>query len=376
MVYNLFQKKTVGKSGKITKRWYYWYMDGNVQRQKVCKNCSTKVEAYQYINSLPDVNKKSVTIGQIAKDMYIPGSDHCKRREQFGRSLVIETLKEARKYVKIIIKNWGNVDIENVDIAEVGNFLIAQSQTGSWKSRFCSIFGEIYEEALWYGVKVTRPTFPHFTRKPGKTDIFTSEELKKFFVLKNFDNQKVDCKTLYLFFLISLLAGLRLSEARALRPKQFLIDKKALVIDVFCKHDGRRTGFNKKGSISNTKARIVFLPTKVIEQINNYIYDNNKKEEDILFEYHNAPLRMEYAEDIFTRALKAAGIDCADRKLSPHSLRYTYITKMRRTLPGDTVRKLAGHTTIGMTDYYTKFSLEDGLAGIADSEQAVEHLFD
>ena len=49
---------------------------------------------------------------------------------------------------------------------------------------------------------------------------------------------------------------------------------------------------------------------------------------------------------------------------------------MRRTLPIDTVRKLVGHTDDKMTDYYTRASLEDGLAGIADTKSAVEHLFD
>ena len=71
-----------------------------------------------------------------------------------------------------------------------------------------------------------------------------------------------------------------------------------------------------------------------------------------------------------------AGIDLDGRKLTPHSLRYTYVTKMRRTLPVDTVRKLVGHTAEKMTEYYTRASIEDGLAGIKDTKTAVENLFD
>lgn len=376
MDYNIFQKKTVGKNGKIVKRWYYWYVENGRQKQKVCKNCKTKAEAFKYITSLPSRDSSFHTIKDIANSMYIPGSEHVNRREQFGRSVVLETLNEARRYICLIIKNFGNDYIEDVDVAKIGNFLLEQNYSGSWKSRFCSIFGEIFDEAIWYGVKVQKPNFPRFTRKPGKADIFTSEELRKLFVVSNFDYQKVDAKTLYLFFLISLLAGLRMGEARALRPQQFLIDKKALVIDGFCKQEGARTNFNKKGSITNTKARIVILPGNVIKEIADYICDNNLTKDDYLFTYHSKPIRAEYAEDVFTRAIKAAGIDSVGRKLTPHSLRFTYITKMRRTLPGDMVRKLAGHSTIGMTDYYTRMSIEDGLAGIADSEKAVEHLFD
>ena len=75
-------------------------------------------------------------------------------------------------------------------------------------------------------------------------------------------------------------------------------------------------------------------------------------------------------------AILKSGIEQKGRKLSPHSLRYTYITQMRRTLPGELVRELVGHSNIAMTDYYTQFSVENGLAHIASTGDAVEKLFD
>lgn len=376
MDYNLFQKKTVGKKGKTIKKWYYWYIDGGVQKQKVCKGCATKAEAAAFINSLPPLRKEYKSVREIAENMYLPESVHVKRRLAFGRSVVAETLRDARIYVDSIIETWGDYDIRDIDVQSVGNYLISMERSGSWKKRYISIFGEIFDEAIWYGVKVIRPVFPRFTKKQGKADIFSSEELRQIFIRENFSGRKVDSETLYLFFLCCVFAGLRLGEARALRPKQFLLQENALVIDGFCKADGTRTVFNKKGSETDTKARIVLLPESLTKQISDYIIRHEKNPDDFLFTYSDAPLRREYLEDIFEGVLKKSGIQTAGRKLTPHSLRYTYVTKMRRTLPIDTVRKLVGHTDDKMTDYYTRASLEDGLAGIADTKQAVEHLFD
>jgi hypothetical protein len=47
---------------------------------------------------------------------------------------------------------------------------------------------------------------------------------------------------------------------------------------------------------------------------------------------------------------------------------------MRRELPAETVMKLVGHTTIGMTDYYNKRIIDESLAGLSGADAAVEKL--
>ena len=376
MDYNLFQKKTVGKGKKIVKRWYYWFYDAKgKQVQKVCKGCQNKAEAWQFVCSLPPLNRQPATISEIARDMFIPGSDHVKRRAAFGRGVLESTLKESRAYLEKIIEKWGWMDIHDIKVSEVGSYLLGVNRSGSWKKHYIAVFYEIYDEAAWQGLKVTLPIFPTFTRAQGTTDILSSDELKRLFVQKNFEGFAVDAETVFLLFLVSAFAGLRLGEARALRPKQFLLQDKALVIDGFMRDSGR-TNFNKKGNESNRKFRIVLMPERVVVLVENYINARNKGPEELLFTHEGKPLRKEYLETIFKKALENAGISLDGRKLTPHSLRYTYVTKMRRSLPIDTVRKLVGHTSDAMTDYYTRASIEDGLAGIADTKQAVENLFE
>jgi integrase len=376
MDYNIFQKKTVGKGKKTVKRWYYWFYKDGKQVQKVCKGCQNKAEAWAFICALPPINREVATIREIAKDMFLPDSNHVKRRAAFGRGVLESTLKESRTYLEKIIEKWGSYDIRDIKVSDVGNYLLGVDRSGSWKKHYITVFYEIYDEAAWQGLKVTLPIFPTFTRAQGKTDIFSSSELKRLFVPENFQGFAVDAETVYLLFLVSAFAGLRLGEARALRPKQFLLADKALVIDGFMRGDNVRTDFNKSGNESNRKFRIVLLPERVCGLVENYIQKRGIDAEQFLFTHENRPLRKEYLETIFRKALEKAGIDLDGRKLTPHSLRYTYVTKMRRTLPIDTVRKLVGHTAEKMTEYYTRASIEDGLAGIKDTKTAVENLFD
>ena len=376
MDYNIFQKKTVGKGKKTVKRWYYWFYKDGKQVQKVCKGCQNKAEAWAFVCALPPINREVATIREIAKDMFLPGSNHVKRRAAFGRGVLESTLKESRTYLEKIIEKWGSYDIRDIQVSDVGNYLLGVDRSGSWKKHYITVFYEIYDEAAWQGLKVSLPIFPTFTRAQGKTDIFSSSELKRLFVPENFQGFAVDAETVYLLFLVSAFAGLRLGEARALRPKQFLLADKALVIDGFMRGDNVRTDFNKSGNETNRKFRIVLLPERVCGLVENYIQKRGIDAEQFLFTHENKPLRKEYLETIFRKALEKAGIDLDGRKLTPHSLRYTYVTKMRRTLPVDTVRKLVGHTAEKMTEYYTRASIEDGLAGIKDTKTAVENLFD
>lgn len=377
MDYNLFQKTIIGKKGKKVRRWYYWYIDTRgIQRQKVCKDCANKAEAIAFVAALPPLRRDAKTVREIAQDMYLPDSEHVKRRAALGKSVLPLTMRDARTYLEDIIARWGGFDIREVDVRKVGLYLMGVERSGSWKKRYIAVFTEVFSEAAWHGVNVQCPAFPHFVKTPGKSDIFSSEELKKLFVVENFAGRAVDAETAYLFFLVSVFAGLRIGEARGLRARQFLLEKSALVIDGFIRADGTRTNFNKKGSDADRKMRIVMLPENVTEAVRKYMEARGKNGDDFVFTADGKPLRREFLETIFKSALKKSGINTEGRKLTPHSLRFTYVTKMRRTLPVDTVRKLVGHTDNAMTEYYTRASLEDGLAGIADTKQAVEQLFD
>jgi integrase len=86
------------------------------------------------------------------------------------------------------------------------------------------------------------------------------------------------------------------------------------------------------------------------------------------------PITSFYVHDNLERLIEQAGIKKNGRKLIVHSFRFTYVTFMRRELPAETVMKLVGHTTVGMTEYYNKRLIDESLAGLPGADTAVAKL--
>jgi integrase len=398
MEYHVFKKPKKLKSGKTVHRWYYYYLDTDKKQiQKACKGCKTRKEAEDYIRSLPDISVPvgRVRIEDIARDMYLDGSAHMNRRIQLGRTLGRLTQNEARYLVKLIIEKWGKKTLAEINPAEIIKYLFDVKRSNSWKNHYTSIFSEIYAESQWYGCHVERPLFQQFARETRKSDILTTNELERLFVPANFPTYDF-----YLFFLLCLSGGLRLGEVRAVRPKQILFERKALIVDGFCDRYGGRTNYNKTGSPISPHFRIVLLPDLTLEKMKVHIVENGIAADDFCFKEDGKAIMQTRAEKVFGSALINAGIAVSraefkkthaftqgtpltkpyyipdGRRLVVHSLRYTYVTRMRRELPAETVMKMVGHTNIQMTDYYTnRGAIEETLAAIEAAYPAVDNLF-
>lgn len=247
-----------------------------------------------------------------------------------------------------------------------------KKHSASYKNNFLDTISTIYTETTWKCDKqIPCPHFQRFSRHSKKSDSFTEEELKRFLSPDSFTNYAY-C----LFFNLMVCCGLRLGETCGIKVKQFVWNEHALIVDGFCKLDGTRTNYNKKGSDENKKIRVVPVP-KVLERIILEYKDRNKIDENsFLFCRPDKTPFTEYRMiKVFNKALERAGIEKNERKLTPHSLRYTFITYMRSVLDGDEVRKIAGHTDIVMTDYYTRFLLQNEIRGIKESFSAVDNVF-
>lgn len=355
MNYRIF-RKDVKSRGKIVSRWYYWYIDpvSGKQKQRVCKDCKTKREAEAYILTLPKLNIKPSKISSIAASMFIPGSLHLIRREQLGKSVKYNTIIESRRFVELIIQDFGELDIRELGLSAVMNRLIQTDRSASWKNHYLMVLKEIYAEASWAGIPVEMPIFQKFRLKQNKSDILTDKEIKILFS----DSRYFDSHAIYLLFKLTLAAGLRISETRAFRPSQLLCEGVVLIDGFMDRKNIIRNPYNKSGNEDNPKWRTSIIPLPFFHELNNYITMNKINDEEYLFLFNNAPYRIELLTKKFNDALRRAGIDCSDRKITMHSLRYTYVTKMRSLLDADTVRKMVGHSTLKMTDYYTRPTIE------------------
>jgi integrase len=418
LVYHAFKKPKKLKNGKTVHRWYYYWTDET--GKQIQKSCGTKIKSHQaaedFIRTLPPppraasplsamlsgdphvrprrlANNPDMLVREIAENMFIPGSDHLSRRRQLKKSVSIETLKDKRVFMRYIIEAWGERMLRSLELDEVMNYLFLVERSASWKNQYLCALNEIYREGQFLGCKIYKPDFPAIGKESNKADIFTEAELERIFTPKNFSPD-----FFFLFFLSSLSGGLRLGEVRAMRVKQIIFEKKAVIVDGFLKADGRRTVYNKKGSPEHPKLRVVPYPDLTLQLLAAQVSRHALQPEDYVFTYNGAPVLSALAETAFNRALINAGLTpdidtlkakgiwkggrvqkkegfiLDGRRLVPHSLRYTYITRMSRDVDAHNLIKITGHESTVMIDYYNRKNLEMALAAIPHVDAATETL--
>ena len=312
-------------------------------------------------------------IKDLSLNMFIRGGEQVSRLEMLGKKLSDKTLDQKRKFMNAIVEQFGNEDLESVSSSKVIKYLFSLENTksSSWKNHYLDTFKTLYEEYVWKtGEEIVVPKFPRFSDDSKKADVFSTDELNRFF-----DRKIWDSDVEFLLFYVTVNCGLRLGEARGLRAKQFDFENHILIVDGFIRFDGSRANFNKAGSLRDKKTRVVFLSSFVEKELLLYFKKNNLAGDVFLFLRDGKPLPADFCEKFFKKMLKKALIETSGRKLTPHSLRYTYVTRMRRFINGDDARILVGHTSQEMTDYYTKPLIEDMIKQIAESRDAAEKLF-
>ena len=346
-----------------------------------------------YARPLSRPDNPDLFVREITDKMYVPNSMHLRRRQQLRKSISQETINIGRTFMNHITTVWGDRTLRSLELDEVMNYLFSVNRSGSWKNTYICALNEIYREGQFMGCKLVKPHFPKITREQKKADIFTESELETFFQPDNFSHD------FYLFFLTSLSGGLRLGEARGLKVKQIIFEKKAVIIDGFMKDDNKtRTNYNKKGSPEHPKLRVIPYPDVTMALLKQHIERNCAKDDDFIFTHKDLPVSKSLGERAFIGALIKAGITWDKetlirkgywrdghiqikrdlipdgRKLVPHSLRYTYITRMSRNLDARNLLKLTGHDSTAMVDYYNRRNLEIALSEIPDVDAAISAL--
>ncbi len=361
---------------KKSNRWVYKYKDskGTIHK-KFCRNCNTQEEAERFVSQLESNlldEKEQYQIKKIAQYMFTDGSAHLQRLQMFGKKLDVKTIQQKRHYIELIIQKWGNLFLNELNFSHVEIYLLHDKHSGSWKNGYIETFCSIYDETAWVcNTSIPRPQFHRFARNSRKSDIFKTEELIQFFDYSLW----TDLLSEYVLFYTILCCGLRLGEARAIKLYQFDFVKKILIVDGFVKRtvSCERTNYNKTGNEDNSKIRIVPLPDKLINLIKEFVTKQKitNKNEYVFARDNGMPFRQEYLETTFKRQLIKSKVKINNRKLIPHSLRYTYITRLRRYLPLDIVQQIVGHSNYRMTEYYTRFGFVELIVKLKDAFEKV-----
>lgn len=64
------------------------------------------------------------------------------------------------------------MELKDLTIPMVINYLIPIERSGSWKNNVLTVVSNVYDEAPFFGINnLIKPTFPKFTRHTKKGDI-------------------------------------------------------------------------------------------------------------------------------------------------------------------------------------------------------------
>jgi len=248
--YHLFERNRYGRY-----YFYYWY-DANGRRiQKACGHgCDSKREAVAYLDELlkldlSETKRKSalssITIKDFAKDMFIDGAPHLARWAAKGKVLKRQTIIQHRRHLTgYLLPKFGKLRFSEINPTVVEDFLLEQRLSNLCRNTIMYTLKLIMREARRSGIIDMVPEFEPFKRNGKRQDTLSGEELLKLFpfdeqqlinIWKRPDDMRKERDDIALMFgtlfCVTVSAGLRSGEVRALHRDQISIPNNGLVID-------------------------------------------------------------------------------------------------------------------------------------------------
>ena len=177
-------------------------------------------------------------------------------------------------------------------------------------------------------------------------------------------------------FCVTVSAGLRSREIRALHRDRISIPNSGLVIDRAVDDRGQ-IGPLKKATSEDSRSRAVIIPEITLKMLERWLARCPETPDypELVFSYRGKPVANYYILDRFRFGLDKLGIDYEKRRLMVHCLRYTYNTRMRTLLSEQVLREFVGHRSVAMTDHYDNPILSERLAAYQEVKPSVERFW-
>jgi integrase len=394
--YHLFQRHQ--DTGTF---WYYWFEDEDGKRvQRACGHgCESKRDATLFLEELfradlldekrkAELRKKTFSV--FANGMFLEGAPHLERWKAKGRILKPQTITQHRRHlVNYLIPKFGKLTLDKIRPAAVEDFLLEQRLSNSCRNTILYTLKLVMQEARREGVIEAIPDFEPFKRAGRRQDVLSGEELTALFpgderelvsVWKRPDDmRKEQDETALMFgtlFCVTVSAGLRSGEIRALHREQVSIPNSGMMIDRAVDDRGQ-IGPLKKATKEDPRSRAVIIPEITMNMLKRWLERAPEcpNYPGLVFSYHGKPIANYYILDRFRYGLQNAGIDYESRRLTVHCLRYTYNTRMRTLLSEQVLREFVGHRSVAMTDHYDNPILMERLTAYQNVRPSVEQFW-
>jgi integrase len=393
--YHLFERERRGRL-----YFYYWYENQGKRIQKACGHgCNDKRSAVAYLEQLlktdlTETKKKSVIISinikDFSKDMFTDDAPHLARWAAKGKILKRQTIIQHRRHLTgYILPRFGHMRFSDITPTLVEDFLLEQRLSNSCRNTILYTLKLIMREAKRAGIIEMIPEFEPFKRNGKRQDILSSEELTALFpydeqelirIWRRPDYMRKERPEIALMFgtlfCVTVSAGLRSGEIRALHQDQISLANSGLMIDRALDDRGE-IGLLKKATEEDSRSRAVIIPEITLKMLKRWLerMPESPNYPGLVFPYHGKPIANYYILDRFHYGLKNAGIDYESRRLTVHCLRYTYNTRMRTLLSEQVLREFVGHRSVAMTDHYDRPILLERLAAYQGVKPSVEQFW-
>ena len=247
----------------------------------------------------------------------------------------------------------------------------------------------VMQEARREGLIEYVPEFEPFKRTGKRQNVLSSEELTALFpydekeligIWKRPDDMRKERDEIALMFgtlfCVTVSAGLRSGEIRALHREQVSVYHSGLVIDRAIDDQGL-IGPLKKATADDCRSRAVIIPEITLKMLERWLGHHNETSQypGLVFPYRNKPVANYYILDRFRYGLDRLGIDHEKRRLTVHCLRYTYNTRMKTLLSAQVLREFIGHRSVAMTDHYDNPILLERLEAFQNVRPTVEQFW-
>jgi len=367
--YTLFKryKDAKNKKGVV---WFFYYYDDDGTRKPKSTGKSLKHEAVAVVEKFLSQNdSKDRTLNEYAKTFFV--WDEClyiKRQLAKGKRFSKTNATLRRNHLdNYILPQFGKRKLSSLNRVEIENWLVAlkskntgEALSNQTKNHILYAFRTILREAEREGIIPYNclSIVESLAVQPKTRDVFSQAELQKLFPSDLEALTKIwrEKEYAYYFFILAT-TGMRRGEARALKWKHVIEDKKrnGLLIEESIKND------DSTGSTKTGKSRVVVLSQRAEE----IFYGSNG----------SRPIMGKTLQNRFQKALENAKIEINGRNLVIHSFRHTYNTLLKNVLPLDILQETTGHSLESMTERYNHPSLKDSYSRILEHEDAFDGLF-
>jgi len=321
---------------------------------------------------------RELTIREYAADFY--KWEKCRwieAQHRAGLSFKEVTARQRRGHLeKYIFPLFGDRVISSLPAIELEEYLLSQPIKNATRKQIISSYAIIAEDAKRHGVISQNPMSDRqkwsMSDRTPKIKL-SNEDIETLFPQTLEQWRRVWPVEMYgVLFAVMLSAGLRIGEVRALRWGSVLWQVRAIAVTAQIGKFGEESVPKKR------EVRGVLLPRRTIRLLaawrhyggvyapDSYIFTN--------YRFKRPPLIAQTIQGQLQKALDNAGIT---KHITPHSLRYTYNTRMRGLLlkgelSEDFLRQLTGHRSVAMSDHYDLPDVDERITDLAPARRQIE----